>query len=220
MIYKLGPDNSYDRIRIAGIGGQGVKYAGVLFGHVAIQAGFHAAQIVVYNPAMRGGLIYTDITVATLPIVSPYFEVPEILCLMNDKVWSSLAKDVNPQTLIIIDSDVINPLDLGLDESMQTNLVEIPISSTATEVGGTANIVLIGYLSGQYNFLTIENTQSIDNAIETHNYKKFLQMELDLLRIEPSAFQSAVEELSPMRYRESNMKSFNAGLKLFQKSIG
>ncbi|MFX0093088.1 MAG: 2-oxoacid:acceptor oxidoreductase family protein, partial [Candidatus Hodarchaeota archaeon] len=152
MSVKLGSEHSYDRIRIAGIGGQGIKYAGSLFGHVAIGAGFHATQIVVYNPAMRGGLIYSDITIATLPIVSPYFEIPEILCLMNDQVWLSLERDVGPNTEIIIDSDVINPLDLGLDNTKETILVEIPLSSTATEISGTANVVLIGYLSAQYNF--------------------------------------------------------------------
>lgn len=211
---------SFDRIRIAGIGGQGVKYAGTILGHIAIEAGYYAAQIVVYNPAMRGGLIYSDITLASLPIVSPYFEVPEILCLMNDTVWPSLEKDVGSSTQIIIDSDVINPLDLGLDGTKEDNLVQVPLSSIATEISGTPNIVLIGYLSAQYNFLADSNDiQSISKAVEAHPFKKFLRSHLDLLRIEPSAFQNAIKELSPTRYRESNMNSFNAGIKLFKNMI-
>ena len=67
------------QIRIAGIGGQGIKVAGTILGEAATECGYHASQVVTYTPAARGGPIYSDIQVSDKPIQYPVIEKPQVL---------------------------------------------------------------------------------------------------------------------------------------------
>ncbi|MHA2297339.1 MAG: 2-oxoacid:acceptor oxidoreductase family protein [Candidatus Hodarchaeales archaeon] len=195
----------YVRIRIAGLGGQGIKLCGVMLGHVAVESGFDAIVTTQYTPATRGGPIDSSLTISDAEkIRSPFFEKPDILCVLARKSWELHKRRVNPTTTVIYDSDLI-PTDL-IDHSTET-IRTFPFTSVAIKNKIPVNMLLIGVLAYKLG-LGIEEVEII---INDYSFQDMKNQALHILRIDPLAFEQTISRHSPARFRKNNLKALKLG---------
>jgi len=130
------------QIRIAGIGGQGIKYAGRILGKAATESGFSASQIVRYTPATRGGLIFTDIVISEDPegIANPFIETPNMFCAMARSAWEAFADEIPEFCHVIVDRDVVGDVPPKGDPFEAVGFTSVSPNQSST------NMVLLGYL--------------------------------------------------------------------------
>lgn len=130
------------RVRIAGSGGQGVVLAGVMLAEAAVFAGLNATQSQAYGPQSRGGASQADVIIAGGEIDFPRAEALDVLVVLTDSACASYAPELVPGGLLLVDGDVVTPLDGPWNEH------RLPILAAAAAAGGrvTANVVALGAL--------------------------------------------------------------------------
>ena len=199
------------RIRIIGIGGQGIKLAGEILGKSAILAGYYATQTVSYTPAARGGPIHTDVIISEHPINNPIFEYPDITCILAQYAFEAF-KDMikeHRNSLLIIDDNTVEEINLT-----DFFILRVPFS----RVGGpqVANMVLVGYLA---RLLTINlddiNFHKIKTIRSSISFSHYVETHREILQIEARMFENAVQTNTPDRFREKNIEAFYKGYNMF-----
>ncbi|MFW9995019.1 MAG: 2-oxoacid:acceptor oxidoreductase family protein [Candidatus Odinarchaeota archaeon] len=201
----------YVRVRIAGLGGQGIKLCGVMFGHVAVEAGLDAMVTTQYTPASRGGPIDSSIILSDdKKIMNPFFERPDILCIMAWKSWELHKWNVTPAVVVIYDSDVIPSERLDHPAEMSRGF---PFSSTAAEHKVVANMVLLGVLAFKLGL----GVGEIETVINDYSFKTMTAHSWHVLRIDPLTFEQSISRQSPERFRENNLRAFKLGYSMAEK---
>lgn len=97
-------------IKLCGVGGQGMGFAGRLLGEAAIIAGFHAAQTTAYGVESRGGLSTADVIISREPILFPEVRRPDVLLLLAEKGLTANLCGAHERTLILHDRDTVPQL--------------------------------------------------------------------------------------------------------------
>lgn len=127
-------------VRIAGLGGQGVKLAGsVLSEAAALFEGQRATQRGDYGAATRGGPSMVDVVISSEPITYPNADHADLLVLLSQAAadrWSTSAK---PGATIVADPAAV--------KRWPTGALAVPIASLAREHTGkpiAAGIVAVG----------------------------------------------------------------------------
>jgi len=201
----------YVRIKIAGLGGQGVKLAGVILGHVVIEAGFDAIVTTQYTPATRGGPISSSLILSDdRKIVNPFFEKPDILCVLAVKAWKQQKNSLKQTTYIIYDSDIISKEMINHPVDLSSGFA---LSSTASKHGVAINMLLVGTLAYKLN-IGIDEFTTILGKISYDNMKKYSRQ---VLRIDPVTFEKAISKHSPVKFRENNLKAMKLGYSIAEK---
>jgi len=95
-------------IKLCGVGGQGMGFAGRLLGEAAILAGLHAAQTTAYGVESRGGLSTSDLVIRSEPILFPEVRRPDVLLLMAEKGLKSNLRGAHAETVILYDPGTVN----------------------------------------------------------------------------------------------------------------
>ncbi|MEI7772054.1 MAG: 2-oxoacid:acceptor oxidoreductase family protein [Chloroflexales bacterium] len=131
-------------IRICGFGGQGVITAAVILGKAAaVYDGKIACQTQSYGPEARGGAASAMVVIDDEPIGYPGVHAADILVAMSQEAFTRYGREVNPDSIIIIDPDTVFSWDIPH--------VVHPVRSTkiAEELGNVvvANIVMLGALT-------------------------------------------------------------------------
>lgn len=132
-------------IRIGGVGGQGIALAGNLLGKAAaLYDDKEAVFTQTYGPEARGGASRADIIISDRPIAYPFVNHPRILAVLFQEAYEKFRPELEPDGLLIIESDLVDPGDEDAD------MVRLPAIKIAEELGNklAANIVVLGYLIG------------------------------------------------------------------------
>jgi 2-oxoglutarate ferredoxin oxidoreductase subunit gamma len=132
-------------IILAGIGGQGLLLAGLILGDsAAIAEGKHATQIESYAPLARGGASKSEIIISDEEIDYPHIRKADILVALAQDAYSSSIRQVKPEGLVIIDSDLVNNIDNN-HKHLSLGLTDIAKESTGKPF--TVSIVALGVLA-------------------------------------------------------------------------
>jgi|Deesub1362B_J571_1020462.scaffolds.fasta_scaffold00005_137 2-oxoglutarate ferredoxin oxidoreductase subunit gamma len=131
------------KIRIAGMGGQGIRYSAHIFGEAVTQLGLYAAVHHSYGAEVRGGRIYSDITYDETPITSPYSEKLDIALILHKLGISSIRDHIETLELIIVDEELLGEL------YPHKNIVSVPLHKTAYSRDLPLNMVALGYLANK-----------------------------------------------------------------------
>ena len=201
----------YTTIRIAGRGGQGVKFAGTVLGEAALASGHHSSQTARYTPSTRGGPIHCDIIIADEKIVCPFVETPDILVILTEKAWYRHSKGLEKDAVVIINSNLV-PLNIITHNT--DKIISIPLEDIAKEHKTQANVVLIGYLA---RLLDLEPSEGIGDSMRDDLYDKYIVSSHAALFIKPKYLEKAIEKVSPERFAASNLKAFKIGYDLAKK---
>ena len=199
------------RIKLSGIGGQGIQLLGKLFGQAAYNAGFSVSQAVIYEPVTSGGLTTMDISIfeSGKTVEYPYIdEEPDILLILAQKAWKEFSGILGSNTHLIIDPDQVE-----VDESTKIakKMYSVPFTRLAeTEVGSKkmANAIALGFIA---EFFDIAGNHLEELLVNT---KPEDAEEPVLLEIDPAAFESTLLRFSPDRFKEMNLQAFKIGYAL------
>ncbi len=197
------------RVKIAGIGGQGVQFAGKLLGHSAFSSDLNVSQAVKYEPSTKGGLTVADVTIAKSDeeIVYPFIEEePDILVIFAQRCWVEFKSIIGRNTIVLVDESNVDTSGF-----QHKKLYRLPFSKIARDEIGSENVmnvVALGFISelldigGNYIAKSIE--QSSPDEAEDHT----------LLEITPELFEESLIHDSPPRFREKNLEAFRKGYAL------
>ena len=145
---RLYGENNLSRteVRLSGAGGQGIVLAGQIMGQAVslYEKGKFATFTQSYGPEARGGSCSAEVVVSDESVGYPYVTDPQVLVIMSQEAYNKYTPNVNPKTVVIIDTDLVRP-----DASKKLKLFSIPATRLAREMGRVvvANIIMLGFVA-------------------------------------------------------------------------
>lgn len=130
------------RIRIVGVGGQGVNLALRVLGLAVTSKGGYAAFHASYGAEVRGTPVVGDVVVSSTSVMNPYFKVPDVTLLIHPSALRALGEP--PRLLLVADEAA------QLQPTPPCRVVWAPMLRTAYELGGLrrSSMIALGVLSG------------------------------------------------------------------------
>ena len=132
------------KIKIAGLGGQGVLLMGQLLIEMGMREGLEVSWLPSYGPEMRSGSAHCHVCLSKERIGSPLISRPDVLVAMNEFSLRKFAHEVVSGGIILYNGASL-PADFTAPEAQ---VVAIPAAEIADKLGSTktANIVMLGAL--------------------------------------------------------------------------
>jgi len=136
-----------ERIKVSGLGGQGV----LLLGQIVAQAGMLAQRQVTwmpsYGPEMRGGTASVNVIVSDEEVGSPLITEPTVLVAMNGPSLERFGPGVVPGGTIFFNSSMVSEPPSRTD----VTAVPVPVNEIADRMGDarTGNMVMLGAMLGR-----------------------------------------------------------------------
>lgn len=139
-------------VRIAGLGGQGVKLAGTVLSEAAgLVEGLWATQRGDYGSATRGGPSMVDVVLGSEPITYPCADHPDVLVLLTQAAADRWARSARPGATVIADAiEVTRP---------PPGALAVPISALARQHTGkpiAAGVVTLGCVAALNDAVSLD----------------------------------------------------------------
>ena len=184
------------KFRIAGRGGQGIKFAGSFLARAAMKANYHTTVSVDYTPSVRGGPIFCDIVISSEPISYPFCDRDASVLLMLDQEGVRRASEsVCQKTTCFVDAHTVKDPEKYI---IGGQLYRCPFSKRADEykIPGAVNILTLGWLSQYIR-------------------QKAPARQLPVLK--DDHYRQVIESM-PQRFRKVNLQAFELGKTLFNEA--
>lgn len=162
---------SAQEIIFAGFGGQGILSMGKFLAYAGMDANLNVSWLPSYGPEMRGGTANCSVILTEESIGSPIVTKSTSVVVMNRPSLDKFQNMIEPNGLIIIDSDLIDVM----PERTDIDVITIPAQSLAEELGSKkiANMILLGALVKKTGIVSME---AILNALKDHGKKDFYEV--------------------------------------------
>lgn len=165
-------------IKLCGVGGQGLGFAGRLLGEAAIIAGLHVAQTTAYGVESRGGMSTSDVVISEGSIFFPEVRHPDFLLIMAEKGLQSNLQGIHSNTVIFYDNGTVNGIPGGPGRRYSYPFLDLALqkfdSREAATIIGLGAVVQI---SGVVPF------QVLEEAIERYLSAKVQAQNLEAIRL-------------------------------------
>ncbi len=164
--------------RIAGTGGMGVVFAGVILGHAAVvHAGLEAVQTQSYGAEARGTAAKSEVIISDEKIRFPKVREADYSVLMSQKAFELYLSGTKRGAVLLVDSDLVDFKKAETDYE----IVSVPAMKKADAIGLrlVSNMIMLGALvkkSGIFPLTALENT--LKDLITS----KALQLDVDAVR--------------------------------------
>lgn len=147
------------KIKIAGLGGQGVLLLGQLLIEMGMREGLEVSWLPSYGPEMRSGSAHCHVCLSSEPIGSPLVSHPDVLVAMNGVSLRKFAHEVVRGGVILYNGESV-PEEFS---SLDVQVVAIPASAIADKLGSTkvANMVMMGALLEETECLAAATAWSV-----------------------------------------------------------
>jgi 2-oxoglutarate ferredoxin oxidoreductase subunit gamma len=139
---------------IAGFGGQGVLFAGLILAYAAMDKDLYVTWYPSYGPEMRGGTASATVIIGDEEIGSPVVLHPDAVIALNIPSFRKYEPLVKPGGVLVYNSSLISEAIKRTD----IHYVAVPANAIAAEIGDTrvANAVAVGALAAATNILPLE----------------------------------------------------------------
>ncbi len=157
-------------IRICGFGGQGVILSGYIIGKAAsVFMDYNAVQSQSYGPEARGGAARSEVIVSDEKIGYPRPMGVDLLVAMSQESFDTYRDDLNKDTKIVIDPDLVPRHDIG------TPVYKIQAQKIAEELGNkiVTNIVMVGASTAIFGLL---DEDAVKKSVMESVPKKFIDL--------------------------------------------
>ncbi len=139
-------------VRIAGLGGHGIKLAGTILSEAAgLHGGLWTTQRGEYGSATRGGPSLVDVVIGSEPITYAGADHPDALVLLSQAAAQRYAGTQKPAAALVADPGEVDPLPPGA--------VPVPITALAREHVGTpiaAGMVSLGCVAALTGVVSLD----------------------------------------------------------------
>src|SRR3990172_12642953 len=165
-------------IKLGGFGGQGIILAGMILGRAAtVYAKRNAVMSKSFGPESRGGTCMAEIIIADGEIAYPRPMAADVVVMMSQEAYVTVAKSRPQHSLLIVDEDLVK-LDEELEKGRQ--VLKVPATRLAEGLGRrmVANIAMLGFICGSTNVVSVAATReavmtSVPKGTEELNLKAF-----------------------------------------------
>ena len=184
------------KFRLAGRGGQGIKFAGSFLARTAMKANYHTTVSVDYTPSVRGGPIFCDVIIGSAPISYPFCDRDADVLLMLDQEGARRAgESVCHKTACFVDTHTVKDPEKYIIRGL---LFRCPFSKRADEnkISGAVNILTLGWLS---QYIRRKAAGGEFPTLEDDHYRQVI-------------------DGLPQRFREVNSRAFELGKMLFDET--
>ena len=167
-------------IIIAGFGGQGVLFAGMLLSYSAMESGLEVTWIPSYGPEMRGGTANCTVIISDEEIGAPMVSHPKVALVFNRPSLDKYEDIVKTGGVIVVNSSMVDrPV-----KRTDLTVVNVPASEIAERIGEKrlTNMVMLGALLGNLPVLPVE---ALEKAISGHTparHQRFVPLNLKAIR--------------------------------------
>jgi len=157
-------------IIFAGFGGQGILSMGKFLAYAGMDSNLNVSWLPSYGPEMRGGTANCSVILTDEEIGSPVLTRADTVVAMNKPSLEKFIDFIEPNGLLIIDSDHITD---ALDRHDIT-IYKIPAKTIAEEIGSAtfANMVLLGALVKKTGIVSME---TLLTSLKAHGKEKFYE---------------------------------------------
>ncbi|MCX5884964.1 MAG: 2-oxoacid:acceptor oxidoreductase family protein [Proteobacteria bacterium] len=146
-------------VRLAGLGGQGLILAGIIFAEAAgIHDGFYVTQTQSYGAAARGGFSRSDVVMSDEEIHYPKASQLDLLLTMSQSAYEENFKFLKPAGVLLIDSTYVTV------EGREDAII-IPFSRIARDKFGRENVANIIALGAITQVFPQVSTKSMEKAV-------------------------------------------------------
>lgn len=146
-------------IILAGTGGQGAIFAGIILADAAVRDGKNVVQTQSYGPEARGGASRSEVVISEGEIYYPKVLRPDIALCMSQEACDRYGHRIREGGLLILDADHVA-------RASTTRAVRVPLSALARQATGkeiVANVVGLGVLVG---LTGIVSRQALEEAVK------------------------------------------------------
>jgi 2-oxoglutarate ferredoxin oxidoreductase subunit gamma len=157
-------------IRICGFGGQGVILSGFIIGKAAaVFMDYNAVQSQSYGPEARGGAARSEVIISDEKIGYPRPTGVDLLVAMSQESFDTYRDDLNKDTKIVIDPDLVPKHDIGRP------VYEVQAQKIAEELGNkiVTNIVMVGASMAIFGLL---DEEAVRKSVLDSVPKRFLEL--------------------------------------------
>jgi len=143
------------KIRICGLGGQGIILAGEILGLAAVIEGKYATQMRSYGSEARGSACKSDIIISEKEIKYPVIDECDILIALSQPALKKYVKTLKRGGILIIDEDLIKKL----PQEDNYKIYKIKATRIAEKRFRRimANMFILGYTSKKTGIIKIES---------------------------------------------------------------
>lgn len=140
----------YERILIAGSGGQGIVVLGRLLANAALARVPHITFFPNYGIEVRGGMSNCQVILATREIASPVSDEFEAMLIMDEASAENYLPSLAPGGIAIVNSSLCPKVKPG------PGIHILPATDKADRLGDVrvANVIMLGALITQRSFIT------------------------------------------------------------------
>lgn len=150
---RLGSPLARCEVRIAGLGGHGVKLAGTVLSEAAgLNEGRYATQRGEYGSATRGGPSMVDVVLGSEPITYPSADHPDVMVALTERSARQYAQAIRPGGRMIVDPDEV--------PSPPPGALAVPITALAREHTGkpiAAGMVAVGCVAALTGAVSLDS---------------------------------------------------------------
>lgn len=148
-------------VRLAGLGGQGVKLAGTILSEAAgIFAGMWATHHGEYGSATRGGPSKVDVVYGARPITYAGADHPDVMVILSEGALMGQSGAIGPQTTLVVDD--------SLEGDTPEGVIRLPLIRLAREHTGKPIAAGITGLGGVAAFATGLTLEQVKTATAEH----------------------------------------------------
>ncbi|MGB9757109.1 MAG: 2-oxoacid:acceptor oxidoreductase family protein [Candidatus Bipolaricaulaceae bacterium] len=97
------------RLRLSGIGGQGVVFAGRLLAQALFEEGKEIALRYAYGAEVMGTPVHSELVISDEPIICPYFHKADVAVVLHPRALDQALSALSPGGLLVGDSTVAVP---------------------------------------------------------------------------------------------------------------
>ena len=167
-------------IIIAGFGGQGVLFAGMLLSYSAMDYGLEVTWIPSYGPEMRGGTANCTVIISDEEIGAPMVSHPTVGMAFNRPSLDKYEGVVKAGGFLVVNSSMV---DRPVKRTDVTAIV-LPASEIAERIGDKrlTNMVMLGALLANLPVIPVE---ALERAISEHTparHHRFIPLNLRAIR--------------------------------------
>ena len=167
------------QIRLSGLGGDGVVFAGIILGKAAISEGKWVSGANAYGSQARGGLTRADIVISDQHILFPHIMEIDILVAFTQSAYlSNQALVKSGSGIALFDQSRFCP---EADNSFRQ--IGVDITNQVLKELDNKQVVNIAFLGAMNAQLGLVDTNSLENIMRAELPSRLLEMNLKALHL-------------------------------------
>ncbi len=180
-------------IILAGFGGQGILFAGMILAYAGMDYGRNVSWLPSYGPEMRGGTANVTVIISDEEIGSPVVQQPDAAIIFNNPSMEKFEMLVKAGGNLVYNSSLIDSLPRRTD----ITYLPVPANDIAQELGNVkmANMVALGAMIAATQILPLT---TVSQALKDH----LPSSKQSLLKINEQALQRGAALVEPAGIRQ------------------